>query len=174
MTRIPESGGNLTIPDAAEDLAEVLAFKDELNAMTHSIPAGQELLIVGYTGMDDWEDVLATGYIMVYDQNNNLVDTFPLQSQPNDNTNTDVPVAEPADTMPAAENAADVPVVTDTATIIQPVQTPDNRASVETVAGEVIKGKWGVGKERRIRLEAAGYDYAEVQKQVSALMKRAS
>ena len=128
------------------------------------------LIIYGNDVGHKWEDVMATGSIMVYDQNNNLVDTFPLQSQPADNTSTDVPVAEPTDTIPAV----DVSAVTDVTTTVQSVQTPDNSASAETAAKEVLQGKWGVGKERRIRLEAAGYDYAEVQKQVSALMKRAS
>ncbi len=161
-------------PFALEDVVDILEnFDADINTI-HTIPAGEEMFIHGRSDIDKWEDVLATGYIMVYDQNNNLVDTFPLQSQPADNTDTTVPVTEPADTIPAVENTADMPVVTDTVTNIQPVQTPDNSVSVEAVAREVIKGKWGVGKERRIRLETAGYDYAEVQKKVSAMMKQAS
>ena len=42
---------------------------------------------------------------------------------------------------------------------------------VDTVAREVVDGKWGNGAERKRRLEAAGYDYAEVQKRVSRIMK---
>ena len=38
------------------------------------------------------------------------------------------------------------------------------------IAIEVIAGKWGVGLERRQRIEAAGYDYAAVQSIVNALM----
>ncbi len=160
-------------PEDQEWVEDVLANYDTAQDI-HAIPAGEEIFIHGRSDLDNWEDVLATGYIMVYDQSNKLVDTFPLQSQPADNTSTDVPDAEPTDTIPAVENTADVPAVTDVTTTVQPVQTPDNRASVEAAAKEVLQGKWGVGKERRIRLEAAGYDYAEVQRQVSALMKQAS
>ncbi|MDE7432330.1 MAG: hypothetical protein K2N34_10525 [Lachnospiraceae bacterium] len=170
-----EAGTDTTslYPYALEDVVDILANYDTAQDK-HTIPAGEEMFIHGRNDIDKWEDVLATGYIMVYNQNNNLVDTFPLQSQPVDNTDTTVPVTEPADTIPAVENTADMPVVTDTITNIQPVQTSDNSVSVEAVAREVIKGKWGVGKERRIRLETAGYDYAEVQKKVSVMMKQAS
>ncbi len=162
----------LTIPFSFEEAEHVLRENNEWN--NTRIPEGEALIIYGNDGNHKWEEVMATGSIMVYDQNNNLVDTFPLQSQPTDTTNTDVPVPEPADPIPAVEHTADVPAVTDVTTTIQPIQTPDNSASAEAVVREVMQGKWGVGRERRIRLEAAGYDYAEVQKQVSALMKRAS
>lgn len=42
--------------------------------------------------------------------------------------------------------------------------------SVEEVAREVLQGKWGNGAERKARLEAAGYDYAEVQAKVNTLV----
>lgn len=38
------------------------------------------------------------------------------------------------------------------------------KKSVDVIAREVIQGKWGNGEERKKRLIAAGYDYAEVQK----------
>lgn len=171
----PETNVWLTIPFSFEEAEGVLCeADDELAKTSNSIPEGEALIIYGNDVGHKWEDVMATGSIMVYDQNNNLVDTFPLQSQPADNTSTDVTATEPTDTIPAVENTADAPAVTDVTTTVQPVQTPDNSASAEAAAKEVLQGKWGVGKERQIRLEAAGYDYAEVQKQVSALMKRAS
>lgn len=43
--------------------------------------------------------------------------------------------------------------------------------SVEEVAREIIDGKWGNGMERRKRLEAAGYNYAQVQAAVNRLCK---
>lgn len=43
--------------------------------------------------------------------------------------------------------------------------------SVEEIADEVIDGKWGNGSERRKRLEAAGYNYREVQNKVNELLK---
>ena len=43
--------------------------------------------------------------------------------------------------------------------------------SVETLAKEVIDGKWGNGTERRIRLENAGYDYEDVQRLVNLIVE---
>lgn len=45
------------------------------------------------------------------------------------------------------------------------------KKSVDTVAKEVIKGDWGNGSDRKARLEAAGYNYKEVQSKVNALLK---
>ena len=42
--------------------------------------------------------------------------------------------------------------------------------SILKIAQEVIAGLWGNGEERRQRLEAAGYDYAEVQEMVNAIL----
>lgn len=44
--------------------------------------------------------------------------------------------------------------------------------SLETVAVEVIQGKWGNGNERKKRLTAAGYDYTSVQKIVNSILKK--
>lgn len=41
---------------------------------------------------------------------------------------------------------------------------------LETVAREVISGKWGDGDVRRKRLTEAGYNYAEVQAIVNRLL----
>ena len=43
--------------------------------------------------------------------------------------------------------------------------------SLETIAWEVIDGKWGNGTTRKEKLTAAGYDYAKVQKKVNELLK---
>lgn len=43
--------------------------------------------------------------------------------------------------------------------------------TVLEVANEVIQGKWGTGADRKNRLEAAGYNYSEVQKKVDELLK---
>ena len=42
---------------------------------------------------------------------------------------------------------------------------------IETIAAEVIQGDWGNGKERRERLERAGYDYDAVQARVNDLLE---
>lgn len=42
--------------------------------------------------------------------------------------------------------------------------------SVETIAKEVIQGKWGNGQERKDRLTKAGYDYSKVQAAVNKLV----
>lgn len=41
------------------------------------------------------------------------------------------------------------------------------KKSIKEIAQEVIDGKWGTGIDRKNRLHAAGYDYAEVQKEVN-------
>ena len=52
-------------------------------------------------------------------------------------------------------------------------QTPVNEAkkTVDEVAREVIKGKWGSGAARRKALTDAGYNYAEVQNRVNQILK---
>lgn len=45
------------------------------------------------------------------------------------------------------------------------------KKSVDTVAREVIKGLWGNGNDRKARIEAAGYNYKEVQSRVKAILK---
>lgn len=52
-------------------------------------------------------------------------------------------------------------------------QTAPSRKSVEEIAREVIAGKWGNGDERRRKLAASGYSYAEVQATVIALQNKA-
>ena len=46
-----------------------------------------------------------------------------------------------------------------------------NKKSVTTVAKEVLAGKWGNGDARKKKLQAAGYDYNAVQKEVNRLMR---
>jgi hypothetical protein len=45
--------------------------------------------------------------------------------------------------------------------------------SVDEIAKEVVNGKWGNGADRKNRLTQAGYNYAEVQARVNAMMKPA-
>ena len=44
--------------------------------------------------------------------------------------------------------------------------------SITEIAEEVIKGKWGNGKERKERLNNAGYNYVTVQKEVNKLLAK--
>lgn len=46
-----------------------------------------------------------------------------------------------------------------------------NEKAIREVAKEVIQGNWGNGELRRARLENAGYNYEEVQKEVNRLLK---
>lgn len=41
----------------------------------------------------------------------------------------------------------------------------------ETIAKEVIDGKWGNGDERKERLSAAGYDYKDIQRLVNEYLR---
>lgn len=45
------------------------------------------------------------------------------------------------------------------------------KKSIDTLAKEVIQGKWGNGEERKKRLTDAGYDYNAVQKRVNEILK---
>lgn len=45
------------------------------------------------------------------------------------------------------------------------------KKSVDTIAREVIQGKWGNGEERKQKLTAAGYDYSAVQRRVNELLR---
>lgn len=46
----------------------------------------------------------------------------------------------------------------------------EHKKSVTTIAKEVIAGKWGNGSDRKKKLESAGYNYNEVQKEVNRLL----
>ncbi|MDE7028912.1 MAG: hypothetical protein K2P63_02915 [Lachnospiraceae bacterium] len=43
--------------------------------------------------------------------------------------------------------------------------------SIDTLAAEVLAGKWGNNPARRQALEAAGYDYSAIQAQVNRLIR---
>lgn len=45
--------------------------------------------------------------------------------------------------------------------------TSSNKKSIDTIADEVIAGKWGNGNDRKTNLENAGYNYQEVQNRVN-------
>lgn len=49
-----------------------------------------------------------------------------------------------------------------------------NKKSVDEVAKEVIRGDWGNGNDRKNKLEAAGYNYSEVQNKVNELLGSSS
>lgn len=51
----------------------------------------------------------------------------------------------------------------------KPEVTAPVKKSVDEIAKEVLAGKWGNGADRKNRLEAAGYNYSEVQSAVNAL-----
>ncbi len=53
-------------------------------------------------------------------------------------------------------------------TTLSPSKKPEaNKKTEEEIAQEVLAGKWGNGAERKSRIEAAGYDYDEVQEIVN-------
>ena len=50
-------------------------------------------------------------------------------------------------------------------------EVPSNaKKSIEEIAREVIADKWGVGADRKARLEKAGYNYREVQDMVNKIL----
>lgn len=50
--------------------------------------------------------------------------------------------------------------------------TAPKKKSNETIAKEVIQGKWGNGAVRKKKLKKAGYDYNAIQKIVNKLLKK--
>ena len=56
--------------------------------------------------------------------------------------------------------------------VTAPVVSAPAKKSVEEIAMEVLAGKWGNGTDRKKRLEAAGYNYSEVQKVVNTLSNK--
>ena len=53
---------------------------------------------------------------------------------------------------------------------LNPEPQPEPQKSIDEIALEVIDGKWGNGEERKERLEAAGYNYQEVQNRVNEIL----
>ena len=53
-------------------------------------------------------------------------------------------------------------------TVSTPAQTSGK--TIETIAREVISGKWGTGEARKTALEKAGYDYKTVQAMVNKIL----
>lgn len=52
-----------------------------------------------------------------------------------------------------------------------PASSPTSiNKDTETIAREVIAGRWGTGSERRDRLTKAGYDYPLIQRQVNLIL----
>jgi hypothetical protein len=49
--------------------------------------------------------------------------------------------------------------------------TTVTKKSIDTLANEVIAGKWGIGQARIDALTKAGYDYVAVQKRVNEILK---
>lgn len=54
--------------------------------------------------------------------------------------------------------------------LIKVGSTVGSTKSINTLAQEVINGKWSSGTERKQKLEAAGYDYNAVQKRVNEIL----
>lgn len=56
--------------------------------------------------------------------------------------------------------------------VVNSTHTPTK--TLDEIAREVIKGKWGTGSERKKRLEAEGYVYSAVQAKVNELCNKSS
>lgn len=55
---------------------------------------------------------------------------------------------------------------------VAPEKKPVKKKSNETIAKEILAGKWGNGATRKKKLKAAGYDYNAIQKIVNKLSKK--
>lgn len=47
-----------------------------------------------------------------------------------------------------------------------PEETPPEEVPLEQIVDQVIRGEWGVGQDRRLRLSVAGHDPNEVQREI--------
>ena len=47
---------------------------------------------------------------------------------------------------------------------------PQKSSDLDVIVGEILNGKWGSGDERKKKLEAAGYNYAEVQNRLNQIL----
>lgn len=47
---------------------------------------------------------------------------------------------------------------------------PTNSSNIDVIVGEILNGKWGSGDERKKKLEAAGYNYTEVQNRLNQIL----
>lgn len=59
--------------------------------------------------------------------------------------------------------------VTESTTSSEHQSSSNSKKSADTIAREVIAGAWGNGSDRKAKLEAAGYNYNEVQAKVNEL-----
>lgn len=55
---------------------------------------------------------------------------------------------------------------------MQPIEPEKPKKTVDQLAQEVIDGKWSIGAERKKLLEAAGYNYNEVQERVNQMLSK--
>ena len=69
----------------------------------------------------------------------------------------------------AGYNYSDVQAKVNELVSKKPEPTPPKKSNAE-IAQEVMQGKWGNGQDRKNRLAAAGYNYAEVQAEVNKLV----
>ena len=87
---------------------------------------------------------------------------------------TKIDTKEATQTLPPSSNVENsetktTEVVTTCVTTTEaPAIIEPNKKSVEEIAAEVWEGKWSTGADRKTRLEAAGYNYTEVQAIVDA------
>ena len=80
---------------------------------------------------------------------------------------TETVLEEESETLQASTSASAELTTEMTSTLQTTIATPTTALkSVEEIAREVWRGLWGVGDDRKERLEAAGYNYDEVQKVV--------
>lgn len=55
--------------------------------------------------------------------------------------------------------------------VAESVSIQTNTSNIDRIVNDVIRGKYGNGKQRKINIEKAGYNYAEIQKLVNAKLK---
>jgi len=137
--------------------------------------------IGAYANLDNAKKACKSGYY-VFDKNGKVV--YPVSNSDN---STNVYTVKSGDTL--GEIAAKYKTTVKTLQELNGIKNPNliyvgqkiklpssskttttSKKSNTAIAKEVIEGKWGNGTDRKRRLEAAGYDYNAIQKEVNRLL----
>lgn len=88
---------------------------------------------------------------------------------------TEEPVVEPIVETPIAEPVGEsgdenTSVIEEPVEVVEPKPTVEAPKSIDWIVDEILEGKWGSGAKRKENLEAAGYNYDEVQNRVNEIL----
>lgn len=130
-----------------------------------SISEVEELIVEETTSTETSTDVSTetTTYLVDETTITTLIESTTTNETTTETSQEQTTVTSQLSTTTSAETITEI-VSSQTTTITTPALK-----SIEEIAKEVWQGLWGAGCDRKNRLEAAGYDYNEVQKAVDEI-----